>query len=102
GVLLLAFLILVLQSAIGFSLESAAAAQADSSVESERASAKTPENLEKVNIKRGAELGRLSVHRTVWFRLAVLFNLLGVAAAGLELWLERRGSRPLPRLDVHW
>jgi hypothetical protein len=102
GALLLTFLILILQGSVGFGLETAIRRQVEKSLESEREAAKTPETLEKVAIKEGAELGRFNIHRTTAFRLAFLLNFVALACVGLELWLSRRASKPLPRMDLYW
>jgi len=55
-----------------------------------------------LEIKRAMQIGQYAVHRTSWYRLAMLLHLAVLVAVGLELWLENRGSRPLPRADFHW
>jgi hypothetical protein len=102
GALLLTFLILILQGSIGFGLERAIRRQVEKSLESEREAANTPEKIEKVKIKEGVELGRFNIHRTTAFRLAFLVNFVALACVGLELWLSRRATKPLPRMDLYW
>ena len=64
----------------------------------QNSTAATPEE----RIERGLRLDRLNLSRTFWLHCAVVFHLTALASAGLELWLQRRGARPLPRLEMHW
>ena len=100
--LVLAFLILLLQTTIGFGIERAVDAHVDASLVQEGEAAKTPERQKILEIKRAMQIGQYAVHRTSWYRLAMLLHLAVLVAVGLELWLENRGSRPLPRADFHW
>jgi hypothetical protein len=102
AVLVLALLVLLLQSSIGFGIERAVAAHVDAGLQAQREAAKTPEEVEVVNIQRGMQIGRVGLHRTSWYHLAILFQLLALAGVGLEMWLEKRGNRPLPRADFCW
>jgi hypothetical protein len=98
---LAAFVLLVIQLWIGFGLEAAAVAKANRSLAGEIAAARTPEEREKANIHRGLEMGPFNFRRTLWLRLAVVSHVLLLVGVGLELWLIRRGARPLPRIDGH-
>ncbi len=40
------------------------------------------------------------VSRTLWLELVVLFLILAVLGAGLTFWVQRRGARPAPRIDL--
>src|SRR5207302_10788932 len=53
AVLLLALLILLLQSSIGFGIERAVAAHVDAGLQAQREAAKTPEEVEVINIQSG-------------------------------------------------
>jgi len=96
-----AFVLLVIQLWMGFGLEAAAAARVDKNLAGELAAAKTPAEHEKAKIHRGLEMSAFSFGRTLWFYLAVFSQGLLVAGVALELWLERRGAQPLPRIDGH-
>src|SRR5439155_5985873 len=94
---LLAFLIL-LRFLLGHSgFEEAVIATGDKI--SEKGSATSTHEKQ---IERALELSRLNLSRTFWLRGAVLFHVVALAGSGLELWLQRRGTRPLPRLEAHW
>jgi hypothetical protein len=89
------------QLGMGFGLEAAAAAKVDKNLAGEFAAAKTPEEHEKAKIHRALEMSAFGFGRTLWFYLAVFSQGLLLTGVGLELWLERRGAQPLPRIDGH-
>lgn len=97
---LAALIVLICQLSMGLGLETAVQAKADQTLTSELAAAKTPEDHEKVNIHRALELSPFNFRHTLWLDLAILCHVLILCGVGLELWLERRGSRPLPRIDA--
>jgi hypothetical protein len=98
----LALLILLLLFLSGLSLENGVNAIVDQKLSKEAAVAKTGEEKQKVQIKYGLELGQYNLHRTSWLWWVVVFQLGAIAGAGLELWLEKRGSRPPPRIEAQW
>jgi uncharacterized protein YjbJ (UPF0337 family) len=98
AVALVAFLLLIIQLWTDFGLEAAVAAGVDNNLASELAAAKTSEAHKMANIQRGLQLSQFNIHRTLWFHLAVLSHMLLLVGLGLELWLKRRGPRPLPRI----
>ena len=100
--LAIAFVIVLAQNWIGFGVEKAVAGHVDTALESEHNAATTPEKQEVYNIHRGMEIGRYGLQRTAWHRLAMLLQILALVGVCLEIWLERRGPRPLPRADFHW
>jgi hypothetical protein len=95
---LLAFLILFYFLVRGFGLENAAIAIVRESTEKSSAPSTSPE----VQIDLGLNLSRLGLSGTFWLYCAVFFHVIALAGAGVDLWLERRGERPLPRLEVYW
>jgi len=98
----LAFLILLLQLWMGFGLENGLAKIVDAGLENKRAAAATPEEKQRLEIERGSQLGSYVIERTSWYRLALLCHVIAVGAAGLEIWMARRGNKPLPQLQVEW
>jgi hypothetical protein len=102
GLVLFLTLLLVLQLLWGFSLENAVLARAEEHVASEREQAKTPEEVERVELRRAQFLSQFNVRPTSWLRLAAFLHLVALAGVGLDLWLQRRGARPLPRVDFLW
>jgi hypothetical protein len=102
GIVLLCTVLLVLQLLVGFSLQNMLQTLANQQVESESQTARTPEEKEKVDLKRAHYLSQFNLRPTSWLRLAVCCHLLALAGLGLDFWLQRRGPRPLPRLDLSW
>jgi hypothetical protein len=98
----LAFLILLLQLWMGFGLENGLAKIVDAGLENKRTAATTPEEKQRLEIERGSQLGSFVIERTSWYRLALLCHVVAVSAAGLEIWMARRGNKPLPQLQVDW
>jgi len=91
-----ALIILLLLLWSGLGLENGVKTVVDQKLEKDRASAKTGEEIQKVEIKRGLEIGWYNLRLTGWLWWVIVFQLAATAGAGLELWLEKRGSRPPP------
>lgn len=92
---LLAFLLLLALLVNRPGLENAVIAAVEKGAEKDQAPSRSLEE----QIELGLRLSRLGLTRTLWLRCAVLLHAIALAGAGLELWLERRGQRPLPRLE---
>ncbi len=101
---LVLLLFLVLQLMFGFSLENSYIAAADKAVaakaQDRKGGVSSSEEQRSDAIERGR--ARQDVSRTVWLDLVVLFSILAVAGAGLMFCLNRRGTRPAPRIDMLW
>jgi hypothetical protein len=102
GAVLLSFLILLLQMWLGFGLENGVADMVSKACEEQAKAANTPEKQLRVDIQRGLQVGAFCLARTGWLTWVVLLHFVALVAVGLELWAERRGNRPTPRLDVLW
>jgi hypothetical protein len=102
GVVLLTTVLLVFQLLVGFSLENTLQGLANQQVESELQGDLTPEEKDKVDLKRAQFLSQFNIHPTFWLRLALYGHLLALAGVGLDFWLHSRGDQPLPRLNVMW
>jgi hypothetical protein len=102
GATLVAFFILLAQSWVGFGLENAVTAAATKKLETAGANAKTDEDKKIVEIHQGLELDKWNLHRTVKYWLALLCTVVALVGVALEFWLQRRGPRPLPRIDIQW
>ncbi|HLJ96664.1 MAG TPA: hypothetical protein VKU02_26055, partial [Gemmataceae bacterium] len=94
---LLAFLILLRFLVGGSGFENAVITVALKSPEKEPATPTLEEQIE-----RGLQISRLNLSRTFWLGCAVLFHIIALVGSGMELGLQRRGERPLPRMEVHW
>jgi hypothetical protein len=99
AVAVVALLLLIVHLWSSFGLEAAVAARVDGNLAGELTTAKTPGEQQIANIHRGVKLGSFNLRHTLWFDLAVLSQVLLLAGVGLELWLKRRGARPLPRIN---
>jgi hypothetical protein len=100
GVILAGFLLLLFQTWAGFGLENMVKEMAEKSVEADRRDAtKKPEFAD---FKKAQIVAIFNATTTSWFRLALLLLIVAAIGAGLDFWLQRRGSRPLPRADLMW
>ncbi len=95
---LILLLFLVLQMVFGFSLENNFVAAADSGIAKNAPPSPTTPQARGLAIERGVI--RQQVSRTLWLDLVVLFSILAVLGAGLTFWVQRRGGRPAPRIDL--
>lgn len=89
---LVAFLLLTIQLVNGFGLEQAIQRPALKEVGLGAAGSKVDENL----------LARLTAYRTIWLRLTFVCHVIALAGLALDSYLQRRGNRPLPRIELHW
>jgi hypothetical protein len=94
---LLTFLILLSFLVNGSGFENAVTAVADKSSGTAVPAASIEEQ-----IQRGLARDRVNLSRTFWLHAAVFFHVVALAGIGLELWLERRRARPLPRVELQW
>jgi hypothetical protein len=100
GVALLALVLLVLQEVSGFKLENRVTTEADSAEKKAATGGASPAETRRLALDRGLRLSQL--HRTAALGWATGLNALAVVCAVLVFWAERRGARPLPRVDVLW
>ncbi len=95
-----ALVVLIAQWSTRFGLDEAVAAKADAKMANEVAAAVTPEEQQTASIHRAIEMGPLHLRHTSWLWLAVTAHVLLIAGVGLQYWLNRRGNRPLPRIEA--
>lgn len=97
GLALLTFLFLMLQLLAGFNFESELTEKIEN-----KFNLKTLKGDERrqAEVLQGGMI--TSIQRTNWVRLALLFQFLAIAAAGLLSWTSHRIGRPLPRIDIQW
>jgi hypothetical protein len=102
GLALLALLFLVVQMLAGFSLESTVQARVESAMPLTPKDGKTlpPKEARERRMERGLLVEPL--RRTGALRGASSLNMLLLVSALVMFWLERRGARPHPRIDVLW
>ena len=100
GLNLILLLFLGLQLVFGFSLENNFIGAADSAIAKSAPPSPTTPQARAIAIERGVV--RQAVSRTIWLDLVVFFHILAILAAGMMFWLNRRGGRPAPRIDLLW
>jgi hypothetical protein len=100
GLAALTLLVLLFQSWRGFGLENAVRAVAAAKVPDADADSTAKRNT--VTVRRGQELNKFGLQGTTAFDLAVLAHVLAVLGAAGRVWLDRRGTKPPPRLVVEY
>jgi hypothetical protein len=103
GITLVAFLFLSIPVLLtGFSLENAVKREVHNldAIKEHQAHASAGDKL--VAMAEGSLLGAQCLERTTGLRLSYLLLLLAVIVSGLLFWVEWRGERPPPRLDLRW
>jgi len=98
----LMMLFLLLQMSIGFGITNALELMVEERFQEERAQARTPEEIQRVEMKMGGELGSFGIRATIWLRIALALHVLLVLAVVGEAILTHRGNRPPPQLIVRW
>lgn len=96
------FLLVCLQSFGGFSLQRSIDAFAKFDVKDSLATNPTEAQKRELWVKAGQIAGAYSVHQTLWLNLLLVLHALAVVALAARFWLDTRGAKPLPRLDVRW
>ncbi len=95
--------LLLLQAGRGFGLERAMRqAVAERYAEDRTKAAGNQAELDKIEFRADQELSKFNLERTAWFELAVGLHLLVVLAMVGRFWLDRRGSKPPPRLVLQY
>ncbi|HYH63411.1 MAG TPA: hypothetical protein VD866_01800 [Urbifossiella sp.] len=95
--------LLFLQAGRGFGLERAMRQAVAERFAGERERAAGNEaKLDEIEFRADQELSKFNLERTAWFELAVGLHLLVVLAMVGRFWLERRGSKPPPRLVLQY
>jgi hypothetical protein len=102
GLALLMLLLLMLSLASGLPLEQKAVEQVKATVTAMREAASTAEKNEPLrwDIEQGVRLGGYAVRTTAWLGLVLVLNILAVLGTVADFWIERRGTQPLPRLEL--
>jgi hypothetical protein len=100
GVSLLAFFLLLVAMLTGLGLENKVHATAEKAVAAEEKAATTPAAVKMVAIQRGERLA--SLRRTAAVCWVAWLHGIAALSALAVFWLERRGARPHPRIDLLW
>jgi hypothetical protein len=102
GLALLMLILLAMSLASGLPLEKKAEEQVKASVAAARDTAPTAEknDPQRWEIEQGIRLGGYSLRTTAWLGLVLVLNILAVLGTAADFWIERRGTQPLPRLEL--
>jgi hypothetical protein len=98
GLSLAALFFLVMQLIVGFSLEHTVTERADTEVKKLFKS----EGEQIQHLALAERVAAVNPQRTFALRLAFWLSLLATIAAALQFWLDYRGQRPLPQLELRW
>lgn len=93
---------LLVQSLAGFGLEHALKEKTSDENLEERRTAKTPEEVQKAEIKIAQSESKFQVRGTLAWRLTILLHFIALAGIIGETVLIHRGSKPSPRIGVMW
>ena len=100
----LIFLLLSLQLLGGIGLENTAVTMAE-----RKNAPAAPETTEQSTmiatereIARGIEVNRLGIKRKCGLCVGYWASIFAVAGFGLEMWMQRRGNRQAPAIEVQW
>ena len=102
GVLGVMFLFLLAQCLTGFGIQQGVDQYVEEMFKERRGYAKTPEQIQTLEMEIDSKRGSLRVKTTPWLRLAILFHLVGTLAAASEYGLAWRGTKPPPRVAAMW
>lgn len=93
-----ALLLLLIQMSSGFGLERAITKAVDEKyAEAKKKAGDSASDQERVDFDVAQELAKYDLQRTTWLCLAISLNIVAVLATAIRVWLDRRGSRPIPR-----
>lgn len=99
----MALLFLTLESTRGFGLERAMHAAVSEKFDAKRKEAGTSAGEQtRIDFLEGQELAKYGLERTGWFCLVMCLHVLVLLALLGRLGLERRGSKPPPRLVIQY
>jgi len=98
----LAFLLAAVQVSNGFGMERAIRKQVSEEFAAKQQTVTEPHDKAKLEWQIDQEYSRYKLERTTWMYLALLFNLLAGLAVILRLILDRRGTKPPPKILLHY
>jgi hypothetical protein len=102
GLAVLAFLILWFQAFGGFSLQRAINNFAWYEYNQKVADTPTAGEKRDLAVRAGQTANTYQVHQTLWLNLLLGLHAVAVVALAARFWIDSRGHKPLPRLDVRW
>jgi len=104
GFVLIALGFLWLQMLVGFNLEQSIRTTANKFTIPEIGEARNPTNQALVQKSEAQIRGFIkeTVRRTIWLDLVVFLLVLTLMCSLVLFWIDFRGNKPLPRVDVIW
>ncbi|MGL6076650.1 MAG: hypothetical protein ACRC8S_21045 [Fimbriiglobus sp.] len=102
GLAILTLVLLLLQISAGFGLESAVAKHIGADFNEKIAASDNSSTKQKLHIEMGTKLAQYQLTGTTYLYLALLAHVAVVLAAAAKAWLHRRGTKPLPRIQLQY
>jgi hypothetical protein len=93
---------IIAQTVAGFGLEKAVTSKIEANFKEERDAAKTPEEIQKVEMDMARVKGSYHVRDTIWLTFTIILHFVALAAIIGETMLIHRGQKPPPRVGVMW
>jgi hypothetical protein len=98
-----AFTLMMIQVTHGFGLERAARnVVAEKFSKQREAAAGSPTDLDKVRYNEEQELAKFNLEHTTWLSLSLTCNFLAVLAMLCRVGLDKRGTKPPPRIVIQY
>jgi hypothetical protein len=98
----LTLVLIVIQCVSGFSLEKAVNSIAEESFKADREKAKTPEEIQDVDMKVATVKAQYHYRTTTWLTLTIILHFLAFGACISDTMLIHRGDKPPPRIGIMW
>ena len=95
-------LFVLIQTAASFGIERATHNMVQEKFREARKEAKTPEEIQKVEMKVAEVTGGFHLRSTFWLKLSIGLHILALLAIVGETLLIHRGDKPAPRIGVMW
>jgi hypothetical protein len=103
GLGIVAFVLVMIQVNNGFGMERAIRKSVNDQFAEERAkAASSPARLEQIKYQEDQEFAKNDLERTVWLYVGIICNVIAVLAVFGHIALDRRGSKPPPRIVIQY
>lgn len=93
---------ILIQCTAGFGVNRAIQQMVQEKFADERAAAKTPEEIQRVEMRTAEIAGSFHMRTTFWLKLVIALHVLALLAIVGETLLIHRGDKPPPRIGVMW
>jgi hypothetical protein len=91
---------LILQTFVGFSMESVVREKADKAYREDLDRAKNTADKKGASLEHGSRL--LFLHRAMPFKATFWLNVIAFLFAGLVFWIDVRRTAPIPKFEFRW